>query len=129
MANEQEIKRIPSDIFSSILLDEIAQSIRELKKTIQQTIPEGVILTYDDEEITSSPKEFRAHYLKPWFSVSILNKGPNPVYVGINVGHGGGIKIDVGETFPVDFNAPRIKFVTLWCDKDQTTKVKITALY
>jgi len=121
---EEKAKVSPS-IFQSILLDEIAQGIRQVKNIMNQTIPDGVISSYT-EIITDKPREFRPY--KPWFSVTVYNRGPKPVHVGVNVGHGGGIKIESGDSFPVNLSARKIRFLKLWCDANQTTNVKVITI-
>lgn len=125
MANNNETKTIKPDIFQAVLMDEMARNVRELRDTIKNTIPEGIISSFI-ETIDENPSEFRPR--KPWFSITVYNRGPNPVHVGVNVGHGGGIKIEAGDSFPVDLGASKIRYVKLWCDSGETTNIKLIAI-
>lgn len=122
---KEEKKTIKGDIFQTVLMDEMARNVKELKDTIKDTIPEGIISSFI-ESINENPSEFRPR--EPWFSITVYNRGPNPVHVGVNVGHGGGIKIAPGNSLPIDLKAAKIKFVTLWCDAQKTSEVKLIAI-
>ena len=102
-----EKSKVTPSVFQAIMLDEIANGIRELTSLIKQTIPEGIVETYE-ETATTSQTIIRPPAGKKWISVSIFNKGDATAKLGINVGYTNAITVEKNKSFNVDTKVPKI---------------------
>ena len=115
--NEND-KRLDPKIFQAIQLDEIAQGIKKLVKLTALTLPEGIVESYE-LTATISVQEVRPPVGKKWIKVSVLNKGPETVKVGINVGSVNAITIEKDRSYEIDMKVPRIEYVNCKTDSGE----------
>ena len=114
MPEIQDKAKISPEIFSSILLDEIAQGIRRVEKAIRESMPEGIIESYE-VTATTIKQEVRppviGDIVKKWHKVSVLNKGPETVKIAVNVGRVNAVNIEKNRSYEVDMKSAKIEYV------------------
>jgi len=114
---------IKADEAMVLLLDKMLQEIRRVSdqtnqtaQLIKQQIPEGII---DPKEVTATTMELSIvpPQDKKWFSISIVDDGPNPCYVVVNTEKSSTnpYLMQVHETFEVDLGVPKIVDALVWC--------------
>lgn len=105
------------------LLDKMLETMRELSEQtnkntqlIKQQIPEGII---DPKEVVATTIEFAIipPLDKKWFSLSLVNDGPNSCYVVVNTEKSSTnpYLMRMNETFEVDLGVPKIMDALVWC--------------
>ena len=114
----EDNKRLDPKIFQAIQLDEIAQGIKKLVKLTALTLPEGITESYE-VIATTSTREVRPPVGKKWIKVSVFNKGPETVKVGINVGSVNAVKIEANRSYEIDMKVPRIEYVNYKTDSGE----------
>lgn len=102
--------KVSPEALSAILLDEIAQGVRRVEDTIRETIPEGIIESYE-VTATITKQEVRPPPLRKWHKVSILNKGPETVKIAVNVGRVNAVNIEKNRSYEVDMKSAKIEYV------------------
>ena len=110
MPEIQDKAKVTPEVFSAIMLDEIAQGIRRVEKAIRESIPEGIIESYE-VTATTSKQEVRPPALKKWHKVSILNKGPETAKIAVNVGRVNAVNIEKNRSYEVDMKSAKIEYV------------------
>ena len=121
----EERKKVKPDVLQTALLDEIAERLLHVERMLAEEKPEGVVEPIEPVSVTETLRRVKAPF-KPWFSVSIVNDGPNDVYVIVNSEksfewH----RVPVGETYKVDMKRPAIKDVLLKCEPGETASVRV----
>jgi hypothetical protein len=115
----EEKAKVTPEIFTSILLDEIAQGIKRVEQAIRESIPEGIIESYEFTA-TTTKQEIRPpvinEILKKWHKVSVLNKGPESVKIGINVGRVNAITIEKNRSYEIDMKSAKIEYIIYYTD-------------
>ena len=114
---------IRADEATVMLLDKMLQTMRQLSEQtnkntqlIKQQIPEGII---DPKEVTATTAELSIvpPLDKKWFSIAIINDGPDDCYVVVNTEKSSTNPslLLVHETFEVDLGVPKIVDALVWC--------------
>lgn len=111
----QDKAKVSPEVFQAIMLDDIAQGIRRVEKAIRETIPEGIIESYE-VTATTSKQEVRPPVLKKWHKVSVLNKGPDTVKIAVNVGRVNAVTIEKNRSYEVDMKSAKIEYVIYQTD-------------
>lgn len=119
-----EEKAVRPEVMQLALLDEIAGRLLTLEKHFASTEAEGVVEPIEPITVTSTAKQIRP--TKPWFSVEIVNDGPDSVLAIINTlksfdAHD--VKKD--ETYKVEMGKPIIKDVYMKCNPGETAIVRL----
>lgn len=107
------------------LLDEIAQRLLNIEKTMKAEQPIGSAEPYEPISVTSETRVVDSHG-KPWFSVQIVNDGPNNVLVLINSQvsqewH----TVKINEPYKLDAKSAVIRDVLLRCEPNETASVRM----
>jgi len=116
-------KMIRADEATVLLLDKMLQEIRHLSDQNNQTtqliknqIPEGII---DPKEVTATTAEISIipPLDKRWFSIAIINDGPDSCFVVVNTEKSSTNPsiLLVHETFEIDLGVPKIVDALVWC--------------
>lgn len=113
-------------ILQTQLLYDIAGMIDELKTRFEETLPEGFVMNY--ELTVVDEHTIKAH--KPFFSFTLVNDGPDPVYYFVNRRLPAQVETPVnpGEHSVVDFRRGVIWKIILYCPPGDTASVRIKAL-
>lgn len=105
------------------LLDKMLQEMRRLSdqsnktlQLVQQQIPEGIVEPLEVDATTEN-KVVYPSMNKKWFSISVINDGPNTCSVILNteLSNTTSHELDSGGTFEADFGAPVIKDLLAYC--------------
>jgi len=121
-----EKSKVTPSVFQAIMLDEIANGIRELTSLIKETIPEGIIETYN-LTATTNMQEIRPPAGKRWFSVQIFNEGPNTVKIGINTTITETKDVKSGDSYNINFGVGKIQYIK-YKTTTGTSKIIISAI-
>lgn len=78
-----EDKRVNPVAMQTALLDEIAERLMQLQKQLPEK-PEGIIEPLTPTKATTKPRVIFPPMKKKWFSLSIVNDGPNDCWVIVN---------------------------------------------
>ena len=116
-------KMIRADEATVMLLDKMLTTMRLLSeqtnkntRLIEQQIPDGIV---DPKEVTATTTELSIvpPLDKKWFSISIVNDGPDSCYVVVNTEKSSTnpYLLKMHETFEVDLGVPKIVDALVWC--------------
>ena len=110
-----------AEALMTALLDEIAGRLLSLETHNKEITPEGIVEPQVEMTITTEPTivtPASAEAGKPWFSVSIINDGPEYCWVVINTGKSSTTphKVSNGETYEVQFIKALIYDLRLYTD-------------
>jgi hypothetical protein len=99
----------------------VSDQTNQTAQLIKQQIPEGII---DPKEVIATTVEFTIvpPLDKKWFSLSIVDDGPNPCYVVVNTEKSSTnpYLMQVHETFEVDLGVAKIVDALVWCPSGST---------
>jgi hypothetical protein len=112
---------------TAVLLADIDDKLLAIREYAEERRAEGITEPVEPLVVTSEPRRIRAE--KPWFSVMIVNDGPNDVDVIVNTEksfreH----KVAADETYKVDMFRGVIKDVLLWCAPAETASVRFVGV-
>ena len=126
-----EKKLMRSDEAMVLLLDKLVQKTEELKKEqietknelanqrqiLNQQTPEGIVDPMD-VRVTIENRVITPPLNKVWFSVSVVNDGPDAVYIVVNSekSNTNPYPLNKGETFEADFGCPKIHDLLMHCE-------------
>ncbi len=116
------------DALNTALLDEIAQRLLNIEVHNKELSPEGIVEPLAIITVTTANTIVEPPNLgNLWFSVSIINDGPDPCWVVINSGKSSTTphRINDDETYEVRFIKPVIQDLMLSTDSG-TASVRIT---
>ena len=128
--SKEQRKRLRSEVLQTALLDEIAERLLSLETHNKESTPEGMVDPLVDLTVTTTPVTVGPPYReagKYWFSVSVINDGPNYCWVVINTGKSSTRphKIANDETYEVTFTKALIYDLRLYTDEG-TAVLRIT---
>ena len=123
MSNEKQ-SRVEAGPMQVALLDEIAERLLSLEKLAKAEVPEGVVEPIEKFHITSQRKLIPRP--KAWFSFSLINDGPNSVFVIVNMDksfeeH----EVLNGETYNIDMHRGVINDLLIWCREGETATIRL----
>lgn len=128
--SKEQQKSVDAVALQIALLDEIAGRLLSLETHNKETSPEGIVdplveMTVTTEPVVVGPPSAEAG--KNWFSVSVINDGPNYCWVVINTGKSSTRphKIANDETYEVTFIKALIYDLRLYTDEG-TAVLRIT---
>ncbi len=120
--------RVSLETLNTALLDEIAQRLQNIEVHNKELSPEGIVEPLAVITVTTTTTIVQPPNVgNLWFSVSIINDGPDPCWVVINSGKSSTRphRIDNDETYEVRFIKPVIQDLMLSTDSG-TASVRIT---
>jgi hypothetical protein len=99
------------------LLDEIADRLMRLEKQLPEK-PEGIIEPLNPVRATTTPRVIRPNMRKKWFSVVIVNDGPNDCWIIVNTEKSPPqpYLTRVGEAYETDLGSAAIEDVRVYTD-------------
>ena len=118
-------EKVRPDSLQTVFLAEVADGLRQLIDLTELQIPVGrtpfvpLTATTTLRELTLTP---------PWFSVKIINDGPQTVLVKVNDEHDNAIPINNGEDLNLDFGSPRVALL-LFQTEAATAALRLIGLY
>ncbi len=116
--------KIPIDEAAIKLLDllnqnmiKLSDEVKENNALIKYQIPKGIIEPYTVTATTESTIVKQAQD-KHWFSICVINDGPDSCYVVVNTEASSTTphRIDANGSFEVDMRAPKIKDLLVYCE-------------
>lgn len=112
-----EDKRINPAVMQTALLDEIAQRLMELQKQLPEK-PEGIVEPLTPTRASVTPRVITPPYKRKWFSVSIVNDGPNDCWVVVNTEKSPAqpYLTRVGEAYEVDMGSGVIEDIRVYTE-------------
>lgn len=120
-------KQLNPEIVNLALLDEIAGRLLEMKKFMEEERAFGAVEAIEKFTITSQKNHLPR--LKPWMSVTLINDGPDSVFVIVNTEKSfDEHEVLDGETYTIDMHRPRIADLLLWCHDGETASVRIVGV-
>jgi hypothetical protein len=89
-----------------------------MREIVKQTTPEGIVEPLHIITATITRRAITPPMHKPWFSVSVVNDGPDDCWVIVNSEKSSTSPSLVrnGEPCEIDFGAPVIEDLVVWCD-------------
>lgn len=118
MGNEElGSKRVNPEIAQVFLLDEVADRLLQLSKTLPMR-PEGIVEPLTPTRATQARKVIHPPYKKYWFSLSIVNDGPDECWVIVNTEKSPAqpYLTRVGEEYRVDVGGPSIEDIMVYTE-------------
>jgi hypothetical protein len=120
-----ERRRLRPDVLQTALLDEIAERLYALQRFQEEERAEGVVEPIEPISVNEEPRRVVAP-LKPWFSVNVVNDGPDDVYVMVNTEKSfDWHRVPQGESYRVDMKRGIIKDLLLKCEAGKTASVRL----
>lgn len=125
---EVDAKASPEAV-NIILLDEIAGKLGIMLDRMQEAEQGGMLhpmtlaVTNVLQEWICSPH---------WYSVTVINDGPNPVYIDVNREANAQnltTPLNITENIVVNYNKPKIEYLYLRCQPAQTATVRMFATW
>lgn len=120
---EEEKKYIRADAATALLLDKMLSEIRQLSSDVKKQMPEGVVEPLRIITATTTQQTITPPMHKPWFSVSIVNDGPDDCWIIVNSEKSSTSPslVRVGEPCEIDFGVPLIEDLVVWTDSGTAT--------
>jgi len=125
MAKAKVNGKVSPEAMQIILLDEIAGRLADLKKHMEWAQQGGMIHPLS-ETITAAMYERTCS--PPWYSATIFNDGPNPVYPDVNRDNNARnliTPLNMGDQMTMDFEQPKIKVLFMRCAVGQTANIRL----
>jgi len=117
-----------------LLLDKLLEEIRnvkvelnEQKKLIMEQIPEGIVEPLHIVHVTDQQRVITPPMKKNWFSVSIVNDGPNPCWIIVNSEKSttSPYLLRMNEPTEVEMGTAKIVDIVCYCDSGQEASLRI----
>ncbi len=120
-------ERVSEGPMSVALLDEIAERLLSLEKLAKAEIPEGIVEPIEKYTVTS--QRVRINARKPWFSISLINDGPDSVFAIVNSPKSfDEHEVLVHETYTIYVLRAKINDVLLRCNDGETAHVRLVGV-
>jgi len=117
-----------------LLLDKLLEEIRNVKselndqkKLIMMQIPEGIVEPLNIVHVTDQRRVIQPPMRKNWFSVSIVNDGPDPCWVIVNSEKSttSPYLLRMNEPTEVEMGTAKIVDIVCYCDSGQEASLRI----
>lgn len=117
-----------------LLLDKLLEEIRNVKseladqkKLILEQIPEGIVEPLNIVHVTDQQRVIQPPMRKNWFSVSIVNDGPDPCWVIVNSEKSttSPYLLRMNEPTEVEMGTAKIVDIVCHCDSGQEASLRI----
>lgn len=120
--------KVSPEVVQTILLDEISGRLADLKNSLPHAgsgtmVPMTINVVSAIQELTCTPL---------WFGVTVLNDGPNPVFMDVNRTYNAvnfTTPLNPGEHLNFDYNQPVILRLYFQCLAAQSASVRLFARY
>ncbi len=125
---------IRTDEAQVLLLDRMLAEIRnikselnEQKKLIMEQIPEGIVEPLNIVHVTDQQRVITPPMKKNWFSVSIVNDGPDPCWIIVNSEKSttSPYLLRMNEPTEVEMGTAKIVDIVCYCDSGQEASLRI----
>jgi len=117
-SKEQRVT-LDSQVLTTALLDEIAGRLLALEAHNKEISPEGIVEPLPILNVTTTPVVVQPPQEgKHWFSLSVVNDGPQPCWIVVNTGKSSTrpYQIQLDEIYEVTFIKPLIYDMRLYTD-------------
>jgi len=117
-SKEQRVT-LDSQVLTTALLDEIAGRLLALEAHNKEISPEGIVEPLPILNVTTTPVVVQPPQEgKHWFSLSVVNDGPQPCWIVVNTGKSSTrpYQIQLDEVYEVTFIKPLIYDMRLYTD-------------
>lgn len=121
--------KVTPEVLQTVYLDEIAGRLAEMTRRMMEAEAQGIIYPLN-LPVTGVIQEIRCNPF--WYSFTVFNDGPNPVYVDVNKDQNARLLVaplNMGENLAVNFDKPRVKFLYAACAVGQTANIRIFATW
>lgn len=110
-------KRVNPAVMQTALLDEIADRLMQLQKQLPEK-PEGIVEPLAPTRVTTTPRVIHPPFRKKWYTISIVNDGPNDCWVIVNTEKSPAQPYNcrAGEAYEADLGSPAIEDVRVYTD-------------
>lgn len=119
-ANEDKLgaKRVNPEVAQVFLLDEIADRLMRLEKQTPKR-PEGIVEPLTPTRVTTEARVIHPPYKRKWFSVSIVNDGPDDCWIVVNTEKSPAqpYLTRVGEAYEVDMGDAVIEDIRVYTEE------------
>jgi hypothetical protein len=106
-------------------LDEVAERLLAIQDLIREEHAEGIVESIEPLRVTETVRKVEAVYGN-WFSVTIVNDGPDDVYAIVNSRKSSAWhRVAVNEPYKVDMGRGVIRDVLLRCEPGETASVRL----
>jgi len=120
VSRSEEEMRVRPDVLQAALMHRVARRLAELIDLVRQQIPEGIVEPLSPVTAKTEPKAVTPPMGRPWFSVSVINDGPNDCWVVVNSEQAAEpYLLRVDESYDVDMGAARITDLCVWTDSGE----------
>lgn len=117
----QEIRRVSDQS------NKTADRLLEVKEIMQEEQAFGAVEAIEKFTVTSHRNHITR--IKPWMSVTLVNDGPNSVFVIVNTDKSfDEHETQKGETYIIDMHRPVITDVLLWCRTGESASVRMVGI-
>ena len=121
---KESLSKVTPEALQLIYLDEIAGLLNDQLERMEESEGSGLI---DTVSVTVTSPIFELS-VPDWYSFTIFNDGPNPVFVDVNVDYNVrsfDTPLNATEDLVVDFEKPKIKRVFLGVQAGNVAAVRI----
>jgi hypothetical protein len=116
--------RIDPAVMSFIMQASQLAQIVKIRKYFDDRTSHGLIQTYD-VTVTDELKEIKVDF--PAQSFSLINDGPDTVYVWVNTTERPKVTVKSGAKFEPNYETHKINYIYLQCASGESTDVRIVA--
>lgn len=113
MARQKIDGKVTPEAAQLIMLDEIAGLLHDQLQRMEEAEAEGVI---DQISLPITPAIYELIIKPPWYSFSLVNDGPAPVFIDVNRDMNAvnfNTPVNLNQTIVVNFEKPRIRTIYL----------------
>lgn len=120
--------KVSPEAMTVILLDEVSGKLSDMKKHMEWSEQGGRLVPLN----LSITALYEHACTPPWYSCTIFNDGPNPVYIDVNRDNNAVnlvTPLNNGENLVVDYEQPKIDFLYFGVVAGQTANVRVFATW
>ena len=116
MSEKKKLMR--ADEAQVLLLDKLVEEIKDLNRRVKEQTPEGIVEPLHIITATTTRRVITPPMRKPWFSISIVDDGPDDCWVIVNSEKSSTSPslVRVGEPCEIDFGSALIEDIVVWCE-------------
>jgi len=116
MSEKKKLMR--ADEAQVLLLDKLVEEIKDLNRRVKEQTPEGIVEPLHIITATTTRQVITPPMRKPWFSISIVDDGPDDCWVIVNSEKSSTSPslVRVGEPCEIDFGSALIEDIVVWCE-------------
>lgn len=121
--------KVTPEAYSAIMLTEIADKLGDMLTRMQESEMGGMLHPMT-RTVTNVLQEWIC--TPHWYSVTIINNGPNPVYIDVNRDANAvnlNTPLNITENIVINFNKPKIEKIFFRCLPAQTAAIRLFATW